>query len=267
MTAAPITLPTPPREIPSLSHPATTRKVLDLVGDVDYTGKRILDLGAGMGYLSWKLAEHLASRGQPATEILTACDLYPENFEYDPVACEHADFSDRLPFADDTFDLIVCMEVIEHVPNQLHLVSEAHRIVRPGGRVVFTTPNILNINARLRYLFTGTMPLYDILPVADQDVVTVSGHIGPLHLYLMHYFAMLAGFERTRFHIDRAKKGSVVIAPLFWLASAAAGVVHDRMRSGLDWWEENRAVARELRAWRTFVGRTTIMEAVKPAAT
>ena len=261
MTSATATLPTPAREIPSLSHPATTRKVLELIGDEDFTGRHILDLGAGMGYLSWKLAEHLHERGQPAASILTACDLYPENFEYEGVTCEKGDFAHRLPYEDGAFDLVVCMEVIEHVPNQLHLISEMARIVRPGGRAIVTTPNILNINARLRYLLTGTMPLYDVLPIANQDVVTVSGHIGPIHLYLMHYFAKLAGFEGTSFHIDRAKKGSVIAAPLFWAASAAAGVVHDRMRASLDWWDENRDVARELRAWKTFVGRTTIMDA------
>ena len=85
------------------------------------------------------------------------------------------------------------MEVIEHIPNQLGLWHEMARVVKPGGRALVTTPNVLNINARLRYLFNGTMPLFDMLPIADNDVVHTTGHINPISLYYLFFFAKLAG--------------------------------------------------------------------------
>ncbi len=46
-----------------------------------------------------------------------------------------------LPFADNTFDYIVCSEVIEHVPEREKMVSEFNRVIKPGGYVIITTPN------------------------------------------------------------------------------------------------------------------------------
>lgn len=48
------------------------------------------------------------------------------------------------PFADDEFDEIVCRHVIEHVPDVMALVSELHRITRPGGRITIVTPHYSN---------------------------------------------------------------------------------------------------------------------------
>lgn len=46
-----------------------------------------------------------------------------------------------LPFADDRFEHVLCTEVIEHVANPQQAVGELLRILRPGGRLVLTTPN------------------------------------------------------------------------------------------------------------------------------
>jgi len=44
--------------------------------------------------------------------------------------------SEKLPFADDTFDLVTCSHSFHHYPNQLQVVAEMHRVLRPGGRVM-----------------------------------------------------------------------------------------------------------------------------------
>lgn len=46
-----------------------------------------------------------------------------------------------LPFGTATFDLVVLVEVIEHVPDKHRLISEIARVLRPGGRLFLTTPN------------------------------------------------------------------------------------------------------------------------------
>jgi ubiquinone/menaquinone biosynthesis C-methylase UbiE len=45
-----------------------------------------------------------------------------------------------LPFADSEFDLVLCAETIEHVHDVQLLLSEARRVLRPGGRLALTTP-------------------------------------------------------------------------------------------------------------------------------
>jgi len=246
------------------SHTATTDKVLSLLEKHPLADRRFLDLGAGEGYLTKKLCGLLQSRGERPEERITACDLYPETFRVPEIECVEANFNDRIPFAEKTFDFIVCQEVIEHVPNQPHLVEEIFRLLRPGGTAWITTPNTLSSNARIRSLFTGTMPLFDILPIGESDVARSSGHINPISVYYLCYFAKRAGFDRVDFSIDRVKRSGVCLSlPIYPLARLCKWF-HDSRRRLLPYWEENRFAADALYAWRTFVGRTIIVEVSRP---
>ena len=51
------------------------------------------------------------------------------------------DIESGLDFADESFDLVFCSEVIEHLVRPERLVAEVHRVLRPGGRLVLSTPN------------------------------------------------------------------------------------------------------------------------------
>jgi SAM-dependent methyltransferase len=56
-----------------------------------------------------------------------------------PLADVHADVTE-LPFADDSFDLVVCLHVLEHVPDDRKAIREFYRVLRPGGRAVLQVP-------------------------------------------------------------------------------------------------------------------------------
>lgn len=256
--------PSAPRQIPSYSHPVTTDVILRLLGSENFAGKQVLDLGAGPGYLTWKLDEFLAKRGVDGRDVITACDLFPEQFKYDRLACVYGDFADKLPFADGTFDIVLCMEVIEHVPNQKHLMSEIARVLTPGGRAIVTTPNTLNINSRLRYLLSGTMPLFDIMPVSGANAAFTSGHINPINAYYLFYFTKMAGFDTVRFHVDRYKKSGMFLGALFWpLIQIVVGIGNLRKRARSAWWQENREAFRAVNSFKMLAGRTTILDAIK----
>jgi SAM-dependent methyltransferase len=51
---------------------------------------------------------------------------------------------ERLPFAGESFDLVVCVWVLEHLSEPLKVFSEVRRVLRPGGHFVFLTPNLRN---------------------------------------------------------------------------------------------------------------------------
>src|ERR1700736_5441658 len=51
---------------------------------------------------------------------------------------------EQLPFAGDSFDLVVCIWVLEHLRSPASVLCEARRVLRPGGHFVFLTPNLRN---------------------------------------------------------------------------------------------------------------------------
>jgi glycosyltransferase involved in cell wall biosynthesis/SAM-dependent methyltransferase len=55
---------------------------------------------------------------------------------------------DPFPYADEYFDTVLCCELIEHLPlDPMHMMAEINRILKPGGHVVITTPNIASLRA------------------------------------------------------------------------------------------------------------------------
>lgn len=57
--------------------------------------------------------------------------------------------ADVLPFAAESYDLVTCAWLLEHIDQPLKLAQEIHRILKPGGRFVFLTPNAWNYNVWL----------------------------------------------------------------------------------------------------------------------
>ena len=145
-------------------------------------------------------------------------------------------------------------------------MAEIYRILKPGGRAIVSTPNILNANGRIRFLATGTWPLFDIMPHSTRSVVSVSGgHIGPISLYYLYYFAKIAGFTTCNWYIDRVKRSASYAAPFIWLAYQALRPIYALRRRRRPWFDENRDAIAEMNRWQTLVGRTIILEAHKPA--
>lgn len=64
-----------------------------------------------------------------------ACDFDAERGDVD-FACS----ADQIPMPDQSLDSILCTEVLEHVPEPLAVWKEFHRLLRPGGKVLLTTP-------------------------------------------------------------------------------------------------------------------------------
>lgn len=94
----------------------------------DGAGRTALDLGAREGVQTrW-----LRSRGYRVVPM----DVAP-GFP----GCVKADANRDLPFADDTFDLIWCSELLEHLEDPAHLIREIRRVTLPRADIVLTTPN------------------------------------------------------------------------------------------------------------------------------
>lgn len=112
-----------------------------------------LDLGCGQGVLLGALAARL-----PAGSHLVGMDAVapPGGRRWHGVT---GDIATRLPFADDSFDLVVAGEVLEHVPHPDLMLTEIRRVLTPTGRLVLSTPNIVGWANRV-LVPLGIQPLF-----------------------------------------------------------------------------------------------------------
>lgn len=192
--------------IQPISHQSTNDKVLGLVLPLMRPGAHVVDIGAGEGYFSMRLGESLRdSLHVEPREVVSACDVFPDNFRYADVRCDGIQADGRLPYADETFDVACSLEVVEHVEDQFRFAREIYRVLRPGGLAILSTPNVLNINSRVRYLHSGFGVLFDPLSLSSTDPVHTSGHINPVSFYYLSYQLHRAGFTDIGVEFDRFK--------------------------------------------------------------
>jgi ubiquinone/menaquinone biosynthesis C-methylase UbiE len=120
-------------------------------------GRRALDLGAGDGRLASELGAAevvLADVSRVALERAQRRLPGAETVLLEPDA--------PLPFDDSSFDLVLCAETLEHVRDVQLLLSEARRVLEPGGRLALTTPAHGRLTA-LAVLVRGFERLFDPL--------------------------------------------------------------------------------------------------------
>ena len=251
------------------SIPKTSARVLELLAPLDWkSGARVADVGAGRGAFSMLLGEELRTKhGLEPQQHLCACDLIPSSFEYDGVDCARTLPDGRLPFDDALFDATVSIEVIEHVEDSFAFMRELARITKPGGMVIVTTPNVLNLSSRLRSFATGFPSLFDPLPIKNGDPRLCSGHIHPIAPYFLAFAALRAGLVEPELHSDRTKSSAAALAVLCSPALFVGGALQQARlaRKQPTLLAENRELLAAQRSWRMLTGRTAILSARKPA--
>ncbi|CAB3765575.1 bifunctional 2-polyprenyl-6-hydroxyphenol methylase/3-demethylubiquinol 3-O-methyltransferase UbiG [Paraburkholderia humisilvae] len=137
-------------------------------GHAHLAGKRVLDIGCGGGILSESMAQLGASvKGVDLShEALGVADLHSLEsgitVEYEEIAAEA--LAAREPAS---FDVVTCMEMLEHVPDPSQIVAACKTLVKPGGWVFFST---LNRNVK-SYLFAviGAEYIARMLPRGTHD--------------------------------------------------------------------------------------------------
>ena len=130
---------------------------------------RVRDLGAGTG--AW--ANRLRDSGYEVTALER-----PDGGYVGSAPLVVGDLNDEFASRFDTrhFDLLTCIEVVEHVENPRNLLRGARRLLAPGGLVVVTTPNIESTAGRLRFLWTGELRHLGRDPAFNEPT-----HITPIH--------------------------------------------------------------------------------------
>lgn len=192
--------------VPDL-HERVDPQIIEILAELD--SPRVLDVGAGHGCLSQRLHEEGFD--------VSACDLYPESFEYEPVECRKPDDSGRLPYDDGSMDAAVAVEVIEHISDAASFFRECARVLRPGGRLIVTSPNVLSLKSRLQYLFSGHA--YGFPPLSAERRAG-SQHIASRTLDQYRWLAETNGLKLIRTQTDKVQRSSALLAPAWLLLRA-----------------------------------------------
>ena len=172
---------------------------------------KYLDIGAGHGDLIRLLSREF-------TLEPTACDYTPELMRIPGIRVDVVDLNtEALPYRDASFDLITCTEVIEHLEHYRRTFRDIFRILKPGGTLVVTTPNVLNLRSRIRYLLFGFFSLFGPLHLRESKRYLTGGHINPVSYFYVAHALSDAGFTDISVSIDKRQRGSFVWFVLLWI--------------------------------------------------
>ena len=222
-------------------------------------GAEHLDIGAGQGELIDALRQQLPI-------CSSACDFHVERFALKGISCTQVNLNHQtLPYPENQFDLVTSSEVIEHLENYRGLLRDAYRVMKDNGVIILTTPNVLNVNSRVRYLFSGFANLFGPLPVRNDKLYSTGGHITPIPYFYLAHALTDAGFDQIELSIDKVQKTSV-----FWLLLLAPIIYPGWLRflsrernKYQTITARNAALLAPHFSWPLLTGRTIVVTAIK----
>jgi SAM-dependent methyltransferase len=221
-SAAPETAPA------AMAHEAIYDTVLRIVQNLP--AGRLLDVPAGEGALAARLIE--------AGFDVQCCDLYPEIFRLKSVDIQHGDLGGTLPYHDVSFDYITCIEGLEHIENPQQAIREFSRLLKRGGHLIVSTPNILNIEERLKWLLYGYTSHFkpltqDHLDRARReygDKVEVALHVNAISYSELRYTLEKYGFSIVNLYRDKPKPRAWAYWPVVTLIRLVGRMTPARKR-------------------------------------
>jgi SAM-dependent methyltransferase len=215
---------------------------------------RVLDLGCGKGEYSLKLK-------QMGYQVVAA-DAYAD-FKYkDEIEFRQCDANQKLPFEDNSFNYVLLAEIIEHLKNPYEFMSDITRILKPSGALILSTPNILNMKSRMRFLFESSYeyfrepPLEQIKNLKDNAFQL---HVIPYRYHELEYLLYDSGMNVEKVYTSILEgKGLSFLKPLirYQLLSKEK---RSLKKGGLDYSRINKVLLSD----EILFGRHLIVKAVK----
>jgi len=132
--------------------------------------KRILDVGCGDGslalFIKGKAKIYGVDKSKKLLKIAKRRGVLIKKLDLD---------KNSLPYQDSYFDCVTCLDVIEHIKNPYKLIGEIYRVLKKGGFLIISAPNIRFSDHLLTLIFKGNFPI-----TSDDKTAYDGGHI--------HYF-------------------------------------------------------------------------------
>ena len=230
----------------------THKIMLDLVTAQKPT--RVLDAACAHGMFAWKLVQQ---------GIEAYCfDCNPDGFMLEGVDFRVGDLTrPPLDYPDGFFDTVACVDGIEHLENPFQAIREFCRILRPGGLLVMSTPNVNLISSRLRFLLTChhtkfKRPLNEAKPDPDH-------HIMPIAFPWLRYMLHTNGFRITAVRTNQMRASGLLCAWLWPFVALLTWNMYRREKKYPAQRLRNREILATLLSPALFFGETLVVAAEK----
>lgn len=200
-------------------------------------GSRILDVGAGpcryrrlFAHCRYETQDFVQYQGGDYGPFSDRSTWQYGRIDY---VCDAA----AIPVPDSSYDAVLCTEVLEHVPEPIHVVNEIARILRPGGRVMLTAPLGSGLHQQPYHFYGGYTPHWyqRFLAAAGFGAIEITPNGG----FFRHY-----GQESQRFSalLDprRCRRARLLVAPIWLITLPWFRVIAPLLCHVLDSLDEHR---------------------------
>ena len=230
----------------------THESVLNISGANDVLGNELtLDIPCGHGAFSKRLIENNIK--------VISSDIDSEIFKIDNIF-KQSNMNNTLPFEDNQFGVVFCIDGISHTENISFTLREFNRVLKKGGSLVISTPNISALRSRFRWLLTGfhnkrKIPLNET-EISPEHIINI------IDYPMLRYFLIKSGFKIEKVSTNRVKFISwiyTLIMPLSYLCTTLA-LRKEKCKSQR---KTNKLIRKHLFSLAVLFGETLIIKAHK----
>ena len=190
-----------------MAAPFLIQAVSDLLADMPDEGKTLLDV-------SCKEGDVLASL-QHRRFALRGTNFEAGGSDKNGIPIDYGvDLRERLPYDDASFDVVLLVEVVEHLSDHQAALGELARILKPGGALILTTPNVMRLNSRVHFMLSGYHKTKRrFIPFETPLNHAHRFHNYPIELPILYYLCKQNGL-----HLERLGHSKVKLYSRFLLA-------------------------------------------------
>lgn len=194
-----------------MAAPFLIKAVTDLLADISASGKTLLDVSCKEGDVLQAVA--------PLGFNVRGSNYEPTGPSRNGTPIDYGvDLLKRLPYDDASFDVILLIEVIEHLENHRTALCELARILKPSGVLILTTPNIMRLNSRFHFFFSGYHKTKRRFIPFDTPLAQAHRfHNYPIDLPILYYLCKQNGLSIERLGNSKIKSFSRLLFLLFGL--------------------------------------------------
>ena len=214
----------------------------------------VVDVPCGTGAFTQRLLE--------GSYTIRAVDIAPQPAvpaAHTRVTVVVADMDGPLPYRTGSADAVVCIEGIEHIRRPWDFIGECARIVRPGGWMILSTPNISSLRSRWRWFLTGfhnkaKHPLDEAHPLRRH-------HINMRGFPELRYMLHTVGFRIEQVTTNRVKPASWLYLPWVPVQWVAARLATRKGAKNPEHAAQIREVVAQMTSMPVLLGETLILVA------